>query len=377
GALLELAIPILCEVSYVSIDIPIRLLYSEGANVAGNHSLLEFSGSLYQLTLGNSTNAFLGLVLAALLVVVIGVFPSAMSEVKLPVEQTVNRTRGMASWLNGAITSLKLAEWLLIVAWVLLAIGYIFKLPYIAGNDWVTSIGLILAGTLPAMLLGRKILPSGLSLGLDIILDVSNWMRERPFAVNPRGQIMVRYLSLLKYLSESGYNHIIVVAHSQGAVVTVDSLRLLAQFHTIRDSVFVKSKPTIELVTAGSPLRQIYREVFPHQYGWVVSKSGGPDISCLACVRHWINVYRSGDYVGRSIWSEPKPGMMNTAKEFNAATPVPQIDDICLGAGAHLHYFDGTSNVIGTVVAKLICCGQSSTYQNADTRLTMSNPNDP
>ena len=55
---------------------------------------------------------------------------------------------------------------------------------------------------------------------------------------------------------------------------------------------------------------------------------------------------------------------------FDAVAPVPQNGDICLGAGAHLHYFDGTSKVIGTVVTKLICCGQSRAAPDVETGLT-------
>lgn len=355
AVLLDLASPILLSVVHINIEMPLDLMHLAITKPIYSNSIYDVSYLLYDLTVGKGANAYLALLLAALLIVIVGVFPSAMSEGKLPPDPTIKHVRGMAGWLNGAFASFKLAERLLIIAWFMLAVGYVTQLPCsICDSTWVPYLGLMLAGSVPALLLGRRMLPRGLGQVLDIVLDVSNWLKERPFGINPRGRVLVRYLSLLKYLSASGYKKIIVVAHSQGTVVTADCLRLLEQSKNIRSSVFGNSLPTIEFVTAGSPLRQLYRERFPHQYGWAVSKTGGPDISNFAGVQHWINNYRSGDYVGRTLWNEPDPDKMNPVTAPYPATPVPQNDDICVGAGAHLHYFDGSTVVVGTVVAKLI-----------------------
>lgn len=350
AALLKLAKPLFD--ANIRIETPVGLLYPQIADVSGSHTLIEFSDSLYKLTVGNEANAYLLVLLAAILMVVVGIFPSAMSERKLP-KSTIIITRGMACWLNGAFSSFKLAEWMLISAWLILALGYSsFSCDVSMGSSWVTVLGLLLAGSIPTLILGRKMLPGGFSQVLDIVLDISNWLKERPFSLNPRGRILVRYLSLLKFLSESGYQKVVVVAHSQGTVITADCLRLLEQSHAIRQSVFGESQPRIELVTLGSPLRQLYRERFPHQYDWVV-KHNGPDIPIHAGAHQWVNCFRSGDYVGRTLWCEPEPDKMYPEVKPHTSTPYP-CGDICVGAGAHLHYFDGSQSVVGKVVLELI-----------------------
>lgn len=359
AAVLKWTQPTLCTLANVSINMPVGLLNSNIASVGGKITIPEFSNDLYTLTVGNGVNVYLVLMLFALIVVLVGVFPSVMTEVTPPPDHSKNLTsevgqaRKLACWLNGAFKSFRFAEALLIIAWLVLAIGFTPLFPdFFAGNDLITRGGWLLAGAIPALLLGRKLIPKGAAQLLDVLLDVSNWLKERPFETNPRGQILARYLSLFKHIAESGYDRIIIVAHSQGTVITLDCLRLLAQSSILRQSVFVKSPPVIELVTVGSPLRQLYRERFPHQYGWVVEKKmNGPDISSLPGVQHWINGYRSGDYVGRSLWSEPEPNMMRPHMTTN---PLPQSTDLFVGTGAHLHYFDGTSCMVGSVVAKLI-----------------------
>jgi hypothetical protein len=117
----------------------------------------------------------------------------------------------------------------------------------------------------------------------------------------------------------------------------------------------------------GNPTRQLLNRFFPYLYDWVrpVPDNGmhalpGP-LNCGQAVIHhsampdphklglacWINAYRSGDYVGRSLWLDEwyyRPA-------HSAANPVPSViaspdgrrQEMCIGAGAHVHYMDDTA----------------------------------
>src|SRR5207302_2013350 len=69
---------------------------------------------------------------------------------------------------------------------------------------------------------------------LGVILDVDSYLREHPRQANPRARICARYASLLRFLCNwsdprdgGKYQAILIVAHSQGAVITADLLRFL------------------------------------------------------------------------------------------------------------------------------------------------------
>ena len=97
----------------------------------------------------------------------------------------------------------------------------------------------------------------------------------------------------------------------------------------------------------GSPLRQLYSLRFPHLYEWARCEDKGPrcalpDPSRLG-VDQWVNAYRSGDYVGRSLW---QPEENSRVWDPDARFHLGSRDGFCIGAGAHMHYWDGTSAAI-------------------------------
>jgi hypothetical protein len=50
----------------------------------------------------------------------------------------------------------------------------------------------------------------------------------------------------------------------------------------------------------------------------------------------WVNAYRSSDYIGRSLWRK-----RSDPEGFEIGKVEPGIhEDICVGPGAHVHYFD-------------------------------------
>ncbi|HWZ71277.1 MAG TPA: hypothetical protein VN326_07330 [Casimicrobiaceae bacterium] len=219
---------------------------------------------------------------------------------------------------------------------------------------------------------------------LDAALDVDNHFREFPRRAIPRARIFSRYVALLKHVAAQNYERIVIVSHSQGTVISADLLRYLkeraadAEASGRDDEVArlwrdVRSKTM--LVTAGCPLRQLYAARFPEMYDWVLRDDGtkmGPAAADVG-VTLWVNVYTTGDYVGRWLWSRTARG---------AEYPISQIDeiqggetytpanidasdwrtlmgqatgkDVSIGAGAHTHYFAPGQVVMASIVDALI-----------------------
>src|SRR5262249_38471275 len=112
------------------------------------------------------------------------------------------------------------------------------------------------------------------------------------------------------------------------------------------EQLFGSVPARVRLLTAGSPLRQLYARRFPRTYHWFADVAGTgyargapPDALPLA-VDEWANLYRSGDSVGRGFWTEADPPEA-------IAPPL----DVSAGAGGHLHYFDGTAPALAKRLA--------------------------
>jgi hypothetical protein len=196
----------------------------------------------------------------------------------------------------------------------------------------------------------------GFRAAIAVALDVVAWLRVRPEKQNPKGRICARFVSLLRHVCSehnagASYQGIILVAHSQGTVITTDLLRFLHyQFKGPKyDKTLepLKGDLPVYLMTFGNPLRQLYDLRFPDLYAWTFrplledEEEEGPKAEDLG-VHTWINGYRSGDYVGRYLWRKDAIG----AWIPNARPPEGPFDkhqDFCLGEGAHVHYFDETA----------------------------------
>jgi hypothetical protein len=237
-----------------------------------------------------------------------------------------------------------------------------------------------ITGTAAGLLaLGR--IADDLALGfrpaLDVLLDVDNYLRDHPRERTPRARIAERYTTLLRYLcrwenrlagsSPSRYDAIVIIAHSQGTAITSDLLRFLRRerrenpaFEPDLDRLLSEApadgRLPVYFFTMGCPLRQLYRLRFPDLYRWVdpadPATGTGPDPETLGVTR-WVNVYRSGDYVGRSLWTpESDPDL------FTPSAKPRTIDAIrsenCIGAGAHTHYWDETAPMVAAELDRLI-----------------------
>ena len=299
------------------------------------------------------------------LLLVFGTFWSIKDELSAPAGADASSTKKIAfggKWLNAGLT--KIAFLALITVIIFAAIAMLIPIIGYCGpddksvlckNDLVRYLGLMVTGSSAGLLALGKAYTRGLGAlrpGLDLALDVDNWLRERPKKSNPRARILSRYLALLKHLQQRGYERVVIVAHSQGTVITADLLRLL-KVSAWQDQL------NIRLFTLGSPLRQLYAERFPDLYGWV-TEHGGPRPSQLHGVTYWLNGYRSGDYVGRALWED-----LIDSSRF-AAGPLPNkfvpddlkakksFGEFCVGAGAHTHYFDYTAPDVATAIDLLI-----------------------
>lgn len=321
----------------IPLDIP--LLYSNAfCALTDPVSLGTYTECLFALTTGAAINIFVASVGLAILLGIACVLPSAWYEAQ-PLcgspEQAGSATEKLRVWLDDSRVALWLIELILVLAWWGLALGYrpeLVQHPLIdpASESWVRIAGGLLAAFIPIAVILRGQLPKVFGVVLDIALDVSNWLKERPKHKNPRGQILYRYRALLKEVIDSGqYDRIVIVSHSQGTVITADLLRLL---HELRAWPFsLEKRPEIALLTAGSPLRQLYAARFPHWYGW----ANNPAPQSLG-VETWVNIYRSGDYVGRKLWDA------TDIRADEVAWGKPQ-QDVLIGLGAHTHYFDHTA----------------------------------
>jgi hypothetical protein len=243
---------------------------------------------------------------------------------------------------------------------------------------------IITASATSLFVLGKRL--EQLSLGLrniiDVILDVDNYFRLHPKNDNPRARIFSRYFSLLRYLCQQTdsqnrpkYDALIVVAHSQGTVITADLLRFIKKeepqdLNRLFSSSQAEKIP-VYFFSMGNPLRQLYSVGFPHLYNWVINykndyKDYGqdrlgnkPKPEDLE-LEQWVNAYCSGDYIGRYLW---RSSTTNEKKLFKPSSSVEKTENIsekdkyrefCLGAGAHTQYWNATANRVADEINRLI-----------------------
>jgi hypothetical protein len=197
-----------------------------------------------------------------------------------------------------------------------------------------------------------------LRVAIDAALDIDNYFADPPNRQPPRARIYSRYTSLLGYLRDRGYARIVIVSHSQGTVISADLLRYL---HVQRRLPEVVGGVRISLVTVGSPLRELYAERFPLLYRWMGSNASGfataePSASDIGAVE-WVNAFRSGDYVGRVLWTPPghayRIAVVGTEGRVEADRAGDRTE-FCLGAGGHTHYFSNDAVALAVEIDRLI-----------------------
>jgi hypothetical protein len=286
-------------------------------------------------------------------------------------------------WLGGALTagfgalrlSGELLRWLFVVlaaVGILTALGVIDDEPpaYALLASIATGLGAVATLALTASRGPFRFLALGFRSALDVALDVTNWLRVHPRDRNPRARITARYIALLRHLcqwtdpvSGAKYDRIVIVAHSQGTVISVEVLRFLLREHRAMERAApelarLRGGPEplpIDLFTVGCPLRQLYARRFPDLYGWAwhddAAWPGARPAAASLGVARWMNAYRSGDYVGRYLW-HPDSGNVPWARNVASADIR---EEFCAGPGAHTHYWDQPRpDPIGAALDRLI-----------------------
>jgi hypothetical protein len=331
------------------------------------------SDEFVQLLLQNVTSPLFGLnlclIVATVSICLWSFLPSVLREIQPPTHD--RQMAALGDWLDRGFRRIRqLAVPLLVVNMVVL-----FPLGYVLGNiltpdmqaDWgilvllnrSSGLALRLLGVLQPVLLLVALVSQGfqskLQGVLDAILDVDNYLRVHPRNDNPRSRIFARYLSLLRYLATQDYDGIVIVAHSQGSVITADVLRFWQRDPA---SVQLPQLPPLRLFTMGSPIHQLYSFSFPHLYGWAAHyDEPSADRTCdypqpqALGVQEWVNAYGSGDYVGRYLWGRDR-------QMYQANWPYPtghdNCSEFCLSEGAHTHYWDGTRSQIGATIHQMV-----------------------
>jgi hypothetical protein len=169
---------------------------------------------------------------------------------------------------------------------------YTFKVPS-------KPLGAVFLGLLMVVVLSFR----QLRLGLDIAMDVINHFVEHPKHNFPiRRSISQRFHDVLDDLTRDGDRpHLLVIAHSQGTVITVDALMkdiwnkpLVESGEALKDRV-----SSMTILTFGSPLTHIYQHYFPEDYA-PFSTTVLQKLSTDSNVQ-WLNIYRVDDFVGTVI----------------------------------------------------------------------------
>lgn len=196
---------------------------------------------------------------------------------------------------------------------------------------------------------------------VDRAYDVATYLRIDPLdKAGVRTRIIRRFRALLGEL-EGRYDEIVIVAHSQGTILTIatlfgDAMRRDAEAQGslwgVRRWTDARGASPLTsrlhgVVTMGSPFRQTYEARLPGQYDWL--DPAKPE--ALAERLHpfsltWVNAYRARDFVGRAIFQDPldpSSACEGRGHEWRLpAQPRPvRLVDVCLrGRGHHTGYWN-------------------------------------
>lgn len=347
------------------------LTRQEGAVASGFHVFEPAQIESWRETLVLSVPPFFAVWLVAVLLALISSLWATWPAIRADVHrrrgdaEVLNRSnwvgRSLSDGFTGTRRAVRLIQGLILAA---LPVGAAYMLyGWATTRRWPTQflpplLLLLLAVGFAAAILGRgplAFLAFGFRSGLDIAFDVVNWLRSDPPSQTPSGRILCRYFSLLRHLESwrhpqdgGPYDAIIIVAHSQGAVIAADGLRFRHRnTQDRRDGDSAAPTRPIHLLTMGAPLHQLYGLRFPYRYGWAWSDKPWQEAEANAPealgVAGWTNLYHSGDYVGRFLWHPQSDAKTDAPYDTEVTRRDGLRTERCLGAGGHNTYWDGHS----------------------------------
>jgi hypothetical protein len=276
------------------------------------------------------------------------ILPSVLVESKPPRKQEDSAVpmHALGVWLTRGLSFI---PWVAEIFTVLFAaaVWMAFVNKYApAENSWKA---ISAAAALLLALIGARFWLPGARGALDVIIDVDNYLRQHPKNNTPRARIAARFASIFDFILKPErcghtYDSVVIIAHSQGTVIVADLLRFLKlETHALSSALAMKN---VAFFTMGNPLRQLYARAVPGLYSWVWPQRR-PTLDDVG-VAEWINAYYSGDYVGRFVWEDkdlPSMWYRRDADPQNIGRPSMHtfsdgITQMCLGEGAHTHYWD-------------------------------------
>ena len=363
----------------------------------------DYLKSLLCWSLGYQLPITLALFALGLFLLIWWVIPGALTErfrlrndQKTPRNSSNAQSVRLGSWISRGLDATSVVT-LLVWCSIFLAPPVFYLIPE---HFFPSNLLALLKGTTVSIVGSFFLISSGAVLAavvkygspvLGAVLDVDTYLRTTPHDATPRAKILERYVSTLRYLAHYrgtdglGYDSVVIVSHSLGTLITADLLRFLkhrgdpdlAAFGLAGDN----DAPhiPIKLLTMGSPIRQLLNRFFPYLYDWVrrepdnglnplpapttqppaLPPNAPPDPQELG-VALWVNTYRSGDYVGRSLWLDEwycrtNPAMNNGRYPYSLYVASDRWRaEMCIGAGAHTHYWDDTAPDVAEVLNSLI-----------------------
>lgn len=187
-------------------------------------------------------------------------------------------------------------------------------------------LGAVFLGLLLVVVLSFK----KLRLGLDIAMDVVNHFVQHPKHIFPvRQSISQRFYEVVDRLTgDEDRPHLLVIAHSQGTVITVDALMKDIWNDTrVKNGKALKDRVSgMTILTFGSPLTHVYQHYFPEDYA-PFSTTTLQQLATNGNVE-WLNIYRVDDFVGTVI-----AGPTDTFPR-NIGIPIGK------KGGGHFHYWE-------------------------------------
>ncbi len=134
---------------------------------------------------------------------------------------------------------------------------------------------------------------------LHVVMDVINHFRTKQGHFPVRERIAHRFRSVLQYvLAGDPPTHLLVIAHSQGTVITIDAL-LHPDCQDAMRRAGLRPENT-RLATFGSPYTHLYQFYFPAQYP---PQPG--DVILGPAFGRWVNLFHIDDYVGTQVAGRP------------------------------------------------------------------------